>query len=81
MNTRIALVGIMVEDIGHAPAVNQILHDFSQYVVARMGVPCREKGLSVISLVIDAPQDVINHLSGKLGQLDGINAKTIYSKV
>ncbi|MFI3313387.1 MAG: TM1266 family iron-only hydrogenase system putative regulator [Eubacteriales bacterium] len=81
MDTRIALVGIMLEDMSNAPAVNQILHDFSEYVVARMGVPCREKGLSVISLVVDAPQDVINHLSGKLGQLAGVNAKTIYSKV
>lgn len=81
MNTRIALVGIMIEDIAMSPQVNEILHSFADYVVARMGVPCRGKELAVISLVVDAPQDVINHLSGKLGMLQGVNAKTIYSKV
>ncbi len=81
METRIALVGIMIEDKEMSVHVNQILHEFANYVVARMGVPCPGKQLSVISLVVDAPQDVINHLSGKLGQLQGVNAKTIYSKV
>lgn len=81
METRVALVGIMIENKDMAIQVNEILHGFATYVVARMGVPCPNKNLAVISLVVDAPQDIINHLSGKLGMLKGVNAKTIYSKV
>ncbi len=80
MDKRIALVGIIVEDIEQTEKLNLILHEYSQYIVGRMGVPYREKNVSVISVVIDAPNDIISSLSGKLGMIQGISVKTMYSK-
>lgn len=80
METRIALIGIIVEDIESAGKINEILHEYSPYLVGRMGIPYREKNVSIISVVIDANNNVISSLSGKLGMIKGISVKTIYSK-
>ncbi len=80
METRIALIGIIVEDTTATEKLNNILHDYGQYIVGRMGVPYRDKDVCIISVIIDATNDIISSLSGKLGMLDGITVKTIYSK-
>lgn len=64
-----------------AEGVNQLLHEYRQYIVGRMGVPYREKQVSVISVILDAPQDAISALSGKLGMLKGVSSKTVYSRL
>ncbi|MBU5460816.1 TM1266 family iron-only hydrogenase system putative regulator [Anaerostipes sp. MSJ-23] len=81
MESRIAIIGIIVEDIDASVEVNDILHDYGMYILGRMGIPYHEKGLNIISIAIDAPQDVINTLAGKLGKIKGISAKTTYSKI
>jgi len=81
METRIALIGIIVDDTSSTERLNNILHEFAQYIVGRMGIPYKEKSICIISIVVDAPNDVISSLSGKLGMLPGVNIKTIYSKV
>lgn len=78
--SRIALIGIMVEDNESARQINEILHNYNEYIVGRMGIPRAKENLSVISVVMDAPQDIISTVSGKLGRLTGVNVKTIYSK-
>lgn len=78
METRVALIGIIFEDKEQAGRINSILHEFETYIVGRMGVPNIRKHIQVISLVIDAPEDRISSLSGKLGMLKGVNAKVIY---
>ena len=80
MDTRIALIGIIVEDIESTDKLNSVLHEYSQYMIGRMGIPYREKDVSIISIVIDASNDIISSLSGKLGMIPGINVKTMYSK-
>ncbi|MBU3158708.1 iron-only hydrogenase system regulator [Clostridium frigoris] len=81
METRIALIGIIVENTNEASKLNSILHEYGEYIVGRMGVPYNKRHISVISVVVDAPNDVISAISGKLGMLPGVNTKTIYSKV
>ena len=81
MDKRIALIGIIVEKYESAELINTILHDYGEYIIGRMGIPHKERGISIISVAIDAPQDIISSLSGKLGMLDGVSTKTIYSKV
>lgn len=80
METRIALIGIIVEDTNAVENVNEILHNYGSYIIGRMGIPYREKQVNIISIVIDAPNDVISSLSGKLGMIKGISVKTVYSK-
>lgn len=80
METRIALIGIIVEDKDSIELLNPLLSQFSEYILGRMGIPHTNKNVSVISIVIDAPSDVISSLSGKIGMLPGINSKTIYAK-
>ncbi|MDO4288694.1 MAG: iron-only hydrogenase system regulator [Eubacterium sp.] len=80
MENRIALVGIIVENPESAPKLNDVLHDYSQYIIGRMGVPYAQRGISVISVILDAPGEIISALSGKLGMLQGVSAKTVYSK-
>ena len=80
MDTRVALIGIIVEDIDSAGQVNEILHEFNKYVIGRMGIPYSPKNINIISVVVDAPGDVISTISGKLGQLKGINSKVLYTK-
>ena len=80
MDSKIAVVAIIVEDNSVAERINAILHDFSQYVVGRMGLPYKERNVNVISVVIDAPQEVINSLSGKLGMISGVKSKVLTTK-
>lgn len=81
METRIALIGIIVENKDSIEKLNSILNEYGNYIIGRMGIPHQKRSISVISIVIDAPGDVINALSGKLGMLPNINVKTMYSKL
>ena len=78
---RVAVISIIVEQPGCVNQINEILHSASDYIIGRMGIPYREKNISIISIVIDAPLNVINNVSGKLGRLQGATAKTAYSKI
>lgn len=80
MDTRIALIGIIVDSNESVGQLNTLLSEYSEYIIGRMGIPYREKNISIISVAIDAPNDVISSLSGKLGMLPGINTKTTYTK-
>ena len=80
METRVAVISIIVEQEDAIEELNILLHEARQYIVGRMGIPYRAKGISIISIVIDAPQDTISALSGKIGHLKGVFAKTAYSK-
>ncbi len=80
METRIAMIGIIVEDMEATTQINDLLHQYAACIVGRMGIPYRDKGVSVISVVLDAEADTISTLSGKLGMIRGINVKTIYAK-
>ncbi len=77
---RIALIGIIVENPESVEQMNHLLHDYREHIIGRMGLPHPEKKLSIISLAIESDQDTISALSGKLGALDGVSTKTIYSK-
>lgn len=81
MDGRVSVVSIIIKDEEAAGKVNELLHEFRQYVVGRMGIPYREKKVSIISVVIDAPGDVTSSLSGKLGMLKGVSAKTLTAKL
>ena len=78
METRVALIGIVVENPDSVEQLNALLHQYRQFVIGRMGVPYKDKDINVISLIVDAPQDVISALSGKLGMLPDVSTKTIY---
>lgn len=79
METRVAVIGIIVEDESSVNTLNEVLHDYGSFIIGRMGVPYRAKSINVISIAIDAPQDTISALSGKIGRIKGISAKTAYS--
>ena len=81
METRIAQIGIIVEDQEAAESINALLHEYSGFIIGRMGMPYRERGISIISIIIDAPNEVISALAGKLGMFPGVSAKTVYSKI
>lgn len=81
MDTRIALIGIIVEREASVEQLNRLLHEYGEYIVGRMGIPYHKKNVNIISVAVDAPQDIINALSGKIGRLNGISAKTVYSNV
>ncbi len=81
METRIAIIAIVVENPEHVEELNRILHKYSAYIIGRMGIPYQKRNISLISVAIDAPADVISSLSGKIGMLKGISAKTVYSKL
>ena len=81
METRVAVIGIIVENKESVPELNHILSEYGDDIIGRMGIPYHKKGVSVISIAIDAKQDVINTLSGRIGRLDGVYAKTAYSNV
>ena len=78
--TRIAVIGIIIEDRKQAGAVNSLLHQYGEYVIGRLGLPYEKKGVHIISIVVDAPMDIISALSGKLGRLPGVSSKALYSK-
>lgn len=79
-NTRVALVGIMVEDLDSVARINGLLHEYGDYIIGRLGLPYRRKNINIISVVMDAPQEVVNALSGKLGMLSGVSSKCLYQK-
>ena len=81
MRTRVAVISIIVENPDSIEKLNQLLFENRDYIIGRMGIPYREKNVNLISIAIDAPEDVINALTGKLGRLDGVGAKTNYSNV
>lgn len=81
METRVAIIGIIVEETDSVEKLNSILHDYGKYIIGRMGLPYREKGISIISIAVDAPQDIISALSGKLGKLPGVSSKAAFSKI
>ena len=80
MENRISVISIIVEEMESTAVINSLLHEYGQYIVGRMGIPYREKGVSIICVVIDAPNDVTSSLSGKLGMVNGVKAKTVTAK-
>ncbi len=80
METRIALLGIIVEETSSTEELNKLLHDYNTFIVGRLGVPYRQRGVCIISVILDAPESTISTLSGKIGMLPGISIKTMYSK-
>ena len=81
METRVAVLGIIVENFESAESINSILHDYGKFIIGRMGIPYREKNISIISVAVDAPQDTIATISGKIGKLNGVQVKTAYSNI
>ena len=81
MDNRISVISILVEETAQAAAVNELLHRFGPYIVGRLGIPYKDRNISIICVVLDAPGDVTSALSGKLGMLKGVRTKTIVSKL
>lgn len=81
METRVALIAIIVENKDSVPELNEILSQFGDYIIGRMGVPYHKKNINIISIAVDAPQDIISTLGGKIGRLSGVSAKTAYANV
>lgn len=79
MESRVAVIAIIVEDSSSAASINSLLHEYDQYIIGRMGIPYRTKGINIINIAIDAPQDAINRLAGGIGRLQGVSAKTVYA--
>ena len=79
METRVAIISIIVQNVESTEKLNALLHEYREYIIGRMGIPYREKGLCIISVAIDAPQDAISALSGKIGNLSGVTAKATYA--
>jgi len=79
METRVAVLAIIVREGQNVTALNDLLHQYGAYIIGRMGVPYRQRGVNIISVAMDAPADVISALSGKIGRLEGITAKTVYA--
>ncbi len=80
MESKIAVVAIIVSDINSVDKINCLLHNFADYIIGRMGLPYKQKNVNVISVVIDAPQEIINSLSGKLGMINGVSSKVLTTK-
>ena len=80
MDTRVAVISIIIENPEMVERINALLHEYSAYIIGRMGIPYKARHVNIISVAVDAPQDVISTLAGKIGMLDGISAKAAYSK-
>ncbi len=80
METRVAILSFIVENPESVEPLNQLLHEFREHIIGRMGLPYKEKNISIICVAMDAPQDIISALSGKVGRLKGVSAKAVYSK-
>ena len=80
METRVAVISIIIENPASVQPMNEILHEYSEFIIGRMGIPYRSRGINIISIAVDAPQNKISALSGKIGRLDGVTAKAAYSK-
>lgn len=81
MASRVGVISIIVENNESTEQLNSLLHTYGEYIIGRMGIPYRQRGISVISVAVDAPQDIISTLSGKIGNINGISAKTVLSNV
>ena len=81
METRVAVIGIVVENGESVEMLNAILHEYSDYIIGRMGLPYLEKKINIISIAVDAPQDITSALSGKIGKLDGVSTKAVYANI
>ena len=81
METRVAVMSIIVENADTVDALNALLHDYSDFIIGRMGIPYRQKGINIISIALDAPQDTLSALAGKIGNLDGITVKTALANI
>lgn len=81
METKVALIGIVVENFDSVTKLNDILHAYSDVIIGRMGIPYKDRGVSIISVAVDAAEDKISALSGKIGKLPGISSKTVYAKM
>ena len=81
MTTRVAIISIVVEESGDVETLNRILHDYSSYIMVRMGIPYEKRKISLISVVMDAPADTISAMTGKIGMLKGITSKALYAKL
>jgi len=81
METRVAVMSIIVENRDSVERINALLHEYGEYIIGRMGIPYKAKGINIISIALDAPQDAISALSGKIGRMDGVSVKTSYSSV
>ena len=81
MKSRVAIMGIVVEDSEHVAGLNAILHEYARHIIGRMGIPYRERGVNIISVALDAPENEISALAGKVGNIDGVSVKTAYSSV
>jgi putative iron-only hydrogenase system regulator len=79
MDTRVALIGIVISNISSVREVNELLHSNGEYIIGRMGIPYKTKKINIISVAIDAPNDIISTLAGKLGQLEGVSTKVLYN--
>ena len=81
METRVAVMSIIVENTDSVEPINTLLHEYGPYIIGRMGIPYRERGISIISIALDAPDNTISALAGKIGNLPGVSVKTAYSGV
>ena len=81
METRVAVMSIIVEDAQAVERLNTFLHEYGEYIIGRMGIPYRKRKVSIISIALDAPQNVISSLAGKIGSLKGVSVKTAYSTI
>ena len=81
MDTRVAVMSIIVENADAVETINAVLHEYGEYIIGRMGIPYRKRKISIISIALDAPQNTISALAGKIGSLEGISVKTAYSGV
>ena len=81
MQTRVAVMAIIVEKNESIEKLNTILHEYSEHIIGRMGIPYRKAGVSIICIALDAPQNMINTLAGEIGRIPGVSTKTIYSKI
>ena len=81
MSTRVAVMGIIVEKGEAVEPLNALLHEYGEYIIGRMGIPYKKCGINIISIAIDAPQNAISALSGKIGNIDGVSVKTAYSNI
>ena len=79
METRVAVIGVIVEDPSSVERLNRVFHEYADAIIGRMGIPYRKRGINIISVAVDASQDIINALSGKIGRIPGVTAKTAYS--
>lgn len=81
METKVALIGIVVENFDSVTKLNDILHAYGDFIIGRMGIPYKDRGVSIISVAVDATEDTISAMAGKIGKLSGISSKTVYAKM